>query len=213
MRFCGKLLKSFCLNLFFALSVEAAGIDILESRLSVEGEGCVLFAEFGLPFNARLEEAISKGVVLHFVLDFELKRPRWYWWNEEIVRKSRIYRISYHALTRKYRLSTGALYQRFDSFGDALARIARVRDWRVVDREILSPDETYQAGIWMRLDLSSMPKTFQVDALSNRDWDLSSGWHYWKFVLPDAPLEAADPPALESSSGGATPESGQTGGQ
>ncbi|MDR1162247.1 MAG: DUF4390 domain-containing protein [Candidatus Accumulibacter sp.] len=198
MRFCERLLEALFLSLFFALSAEAAGIDVRESHLSMTDKGCELSAEFGLPFNARLEEAISKGVVLHFVLDFELERARWYWWNEDIVRKSRTYRISYHALTREYRLSTGALYQRFDSLADALARITRVRDWRVAGREDLVEGETYQAGLWMRLDLSSMPKTFQVDALSNRDWDLSSGWHRWKFVVPETRSDAAPLPAAET---------------
>jgi hypothetical protein len=209
MRFCERLLESLCLSFFLALSAEAAGIDILESRLSVTDETCVLSAEFSLPFNARLEEAINKGIALHFVLDFELKRARWYWWNEEIARKSRTYQISYHTLTRQYRLSTGALHLRFDSLSNVLARIARVRDWRVAAREDLSPGETYEVGLSLRLDLSAMPKTFQVDALSNRDWDLSSGWHRWEFVFPEAPAKAVAPSASELPGGGAVTEKGE----
>jgi hypothetical protein len=212
MRFFERLFESLCLSLFLVLSAEAAGIDVLESRLSVTDEGCALSAEFSFPFNSRLEEAINKGIALHFVLDFELERVRWYWWNEEVVRKSRTYRISYHALTRQYRLSTGALHLRFDALKGALARIARVRDWRIATCENLTPGETYEAGLSLRLDVSSMPKTFQVDALSNRDWELSSGWRHWKFVLPETPESAAEPPAAEPPGAAAAPEPAQAGG-
>ena len=43
----------------------------------------------------------------------------------------------------------------------------------------------------MRLDLTQMPKTFQVSALSNKDWDLSSDWLRWTFT----PTEALPPSA------------------
>jgi hypothetical protein len=39
-----------------------------------------------------------------------------------------------------------------------------------------------------------MPKTFQVSALSNKDWDLSSEWARWMFTPTDLP-----PPASSSA--------------
>jgi hypothetical protein len=47
----------------------------------------------------------------------------------------------------------------------------------------------------MRLDLSQMPKTFQVNALANRDWNLSSDWARWIFTPPE-PVAPAVPAAL-----------------
>ena len=46
------------------------------------GDGWLLSADFTLALPARLEEAVSRGVALYFVLEFELNRPRWYWWDE-----------------------------------------------------------------------------------------------------------------------------------
>jgi hypothetical protein len=40
----------------------------------------------------------------------------------------------------------------------------------------------------MRLDLSQMPKTFQVNALANRDWNLSSEWARWLLPQPNPRL-------------------------
>ena len=60
-----------------------------------------------------LEDALNKGVPLHFLLEFELIRPRWYWLNEKVVNVQQRYRLSYNALTRQYRVGVGTLYQNF----------------------------------------------------------------------------------------------------
>src|SRR2546430_10077923 len=43
------------------------------------------------------------GVPLYFRVDFELKRPRWYWVDEKAASKRLQLRLSYHALSRQYR--------------------------------------------------------------------------------------------------------------
>ena len=43
-------------------------------------------------------------------------------------------RLSYHALSRQYRLSTGLLQQSFPTLEEALDVLKRVRNWLVVDR-------------------------------------------------------------------------------
>ena len=42
------------------------------------------------------------------------------------------------------------------------------------------------AGLRLRLDLTQMPKTFQVSALSNKDWNLDSGGVRWPFANTEA---------------------------
>jgi hypothetical protein len=72
-------------------------------------------ADFNINLNARLEDAIERGITLYFVVDFELSRSRWYWLDEQVASRSQTYQLSYHALTRQYRLSSGALHQSFTS--------------------------------------------------------------------------------------------------
>lgn len=192
MRFCGKLFKTLCVGLLlFVPYVRAAEIDILESRLSVMEKDCILSAEFSIPFNARLEDAVKKGVVFHFILDFKLGRPRWYWKNEEIIRESKTFRLSYHILTRQYQLSADEVQWQFVSLDEALQTISNVHDWRVRCKEGVDPKRTYEAALQMRLDLFSMPRTFQIDAFSGESWSLSSDWKRWKFDLPEPEKENA----------------------
>ena len=41
--------------------------------------------EFDITFSPRLEEAVNRGVPLYFVVEFELARPRWYWFDEKPI--------------------------------------------------------------------------------------------------------------------------------
>jgi hypothetical protein len=41
----------------------------------------------------------------------------------------------------------------------------------------------------MRLDISALPKPFQVETLGSREWDLSSGLLRWNTKLPMAKLQ------------------------
>ena len=67
--------------------------------------------------------------------------------------------------------------------------MSQLRGWQVLDKEAIHEDRVYQAALRLRLDLTQMPKTFQVSALSSRDWTLASDWLRWRFV----PQEASQP--------------------
>ncbi|GHT94445.1 hypothetical protein AGMMS49545_15750 [Betaproteobacteria bacterium] len=190
---------AFC---FYALTASAGGIDIRNSQLSpAEEGGYALSADFRIDFNPRLEEAVARGVPLTFVMEFELESPRWYWSDEVIAKDTQTWRLSYHALTRQYRLTTGSLHQSFGSLENALQALSHIRNRRVVGNN-LKPGERYQANLRLRLDISQLPKPFQVSAFTNRDWNLDSEWVRWKFVAPSpAPLSTL-PPENEASASG-----------
>jgi hypothetical protein len=169
-----------------ASPTRADEIDIRNARLVATDEGFALDTDFEFDLNPRLEDALAKGVPLFFVVEFEAERPRWYWWNERVVQKSLQVRLSYNALTRQYRVSNGALAQNFGSLAEAQRAVSRVRDWVVLERAQVKPDETYLIALRMRLDLSQLPKPFQVTAITNRDWTLASDWKRWRFTPPES---------------------------
>lgn len=178
----------------------AAEIEIANQQLAPSEDGYALAADFNFELNPRLEEAINKGVMLHFVVDFELSRPRWYFLDEKLVSRSQTFRLSYHALTRQYRLSTGVLHQSFASLSEALRMLSRLRNWTVIDKtdKNVKPGETYQAAVRLRLDITQLPRPFQITALGNKDWSFNSDWKLWPATLPlpvAAPVVAAPVPA------------------
>jgi hypothetical protein len=170
-----------------ALSAE---IEIANPQIQAGDDGYVLSADFSFDLNPRLEEAVNKGVVLYFLAEFELTRPRWYWLDEKLVSRNQTFRLSYHALTRQYRLSTGSgLHQSFESLSDALRVLSRLRNWVVIEKaadgsSIVRPGETYPAALRLRLDTTQLPRPFQISALGNRDWNLASDWKTWQATIP-----------------------------
>jgi hypothetical protein len=159
--------------------VRAEGISVTSATIEPAEDGWSLEATFDVQFSQRLEEAVNRGVPLYFVVEFELSRPRWYWFDEKPVVLSQTYRISYTPLLRQYRLSVGSVYQNFTRFEEVTRVLSRLRGWHVADKGALKKDQVYQASVRMRLDTAQLPKPFQLNAISSRDWTLDSDWHRW----------------------------------
>ncbi len=167
----------------------AAEIDISNPQLTAGDDGYVLSADFKFELSPRLEEAVTKGVVLYFVADFELTRARWYWLDEKLASRSQTYRLSYHALTRQFRLSTGGLHQSFASLSDAVQVLSRLRNWVVIDKgdKGIRFGEPYEASLRMYLDVNQLPRPFQISAIGNKEWALSSDRKIWQYTFAPAP--------------------------
>jgi hypothetical protein len=163
----------------FSATALAEGVDVRNAALVVGEEGYFLEADFEITLNSTLEDALNKGVPMYFLLEFEVIRPRWYWLNEKVLNTQQQYRLAYNALTRQYRLGLGSLFQNFGSLSEALDFLSRVRRRQVLEPGTLSKGSTYTAAVRMRLDVSQLPKPFQLNALASRDWNFGSEWHRW----------------------------------
>ncbi len=176
----------------------ADDIEVTDARLSVTEDGAVILAaDFAFELNPRLAEVVTNGVPLYFVVEFELTRPRWYWFDEKAAAKRFQLRLSYHALSRHYRLSTGVLQQNYATLEEALNVLRRVRNWQVVDRSVGLADANYEAAVRIRLDSALLPKPFQLSALTSRDLNLESPWKRFTF-RPPAPVAPPGPAPVES---------------
>jgi hypothetical protein len=163
----------------FTVPARADGIEVRKAALIAAEDGYVLEADFEITLTHTLEDALNKGVPLHFALEFELVRPRWYWLNEKLANASQQYRLSYNALTRQYRVGVRTLYRNFASLPEALQFMSRVRVREIAESGALSKGGSYRAALRLRLDSSQLPRPFQVSAVGSREWSISSDWHRW----------------------------------
>jgi hypothetical protein len=168
---------------FAPIMARASGsIDIAQTQLESTEEGYKLSTNFAFELNSGLEEAITHGVPLYFTTEITLMRPRWYWFDEKTVSTSQTTRISYNVLTRQYNAAVmGSLQQNFYTLQEALALIKRPNRWVVAEKGTLNLGATYNVSIRMRLDVAQLSKPFQVNALNNSDWRLSSEWKKFTF--------------------------------
>ncbi|MEO5655776.1 MAG: DUF4390 domain-containing protein [Nitrosospira sp.] len=165
------------------------GIQIKSVTLEATEEGYQFDADFEITLNHKLENALEKGIVLYFVTELNLVNSRWYWLDERIAQSRVREGLSYYALTRQYRLSRGTLSQNFGTLREALQALSRVRDRPIIASSELRQDEEYTVELRMRLDISALPKPFQVETLGSREWDLSSGLLRWNTKLPMPKLQ------------------------
>lgn len=198
---------AFLRNLLFALAFGAAffaradDIEVADVRLAATEDGVVLAADFAFDLNPRLAEVVTNGVPVYFVVEFELTRRRWYWFDEKAAAKRLQLRLSYHALSRHYRLSTGVLQQNYATLEEALNVLRRVRNWQVVDRSVVLDDANYDAAVRMRLDVTLLPRPFQLSAITSRELNLESPWRRFTFrppAAPFAPVESREPKEAEA---------------
>ena len=172
----GFWLGALCL-IIAAPAVAAEGIEFVDATLSATDEGYSLSSNFSVELTHALEDALTRGIPLHFKLQIEVSRPRWYWLDDVAIKSSRNIRISYNVLTRQYRASVdGSLYRSFAQLDDMLALLRHPGRWLVAEPNALKADANYTVAIQFGLDVSQLPKTIQVTALGSGDWKMSSGW-------------------------------------
>ena len=167
-----------------ALPVRAAEPEVRQAELHRTADGLFLSARLLLTPSPAVEDALLKGVPLYFVWQADVLRDRWYWTDKRVATSTRIWRLVYQPLTRRWRLSlstgleaaaggTGlqyALHQNFDSLAEALASVGRVSRWKLADAARLDAD-TDERVVWrFGLDLTLLPRPFQYGMANQPEW-------------------------------------------
>ncbi len=161
-----------------------AAVDLEQMRVERQDSDLVLQVQLKLDLGPAVEEALTKGVAIHFVAEAELMRDRWYWYDRKVAQVTRYYRLAYQPLTRQWRLqvanepinaggAASSLAQTFDSLQAALDVVRRQSHWKLADASELESDARQYALYRFRLDMSQLPRPFQIAAGNQSDWNLS----------------------------------------
>jgi hypothetical protein len=172
-----------CLLLFLSC-VTPAGAQINPAevtQLSVErsDDGVLLSATVRFDLPQVVDEALAKGIPMYFLAEASIYRDRWYWYDKRVAFATRHMRLSYQPLTRRWRLQVSAnpiahsglvLGQMFDSREEALAAVQRISRWRIAYPDALDSDSPHNIDFRFRLDVSQLPRPFQIGAVGQADW-------------------------------------------
>ncbi|MGA7595822.1 MAG: DUF4390 domain-containing protein [Gallionella sp.] len=209
MRCCKKSLRALLfgalLTGLLTATAHAEGISINNAEIHLGDDGYQLAANYSINLNFVVKQALSRGIPIYFVGQFTLTRARWGWldtaqqalvrhlphfivgdapltrWSwldDEVFKSDQTVKISYSVLTGRYRISRGALFQNFASLEDALNILAR-QNSADIPVKLLNKDNKYIAAARLSLDIAQLPKPLQVNALTDSDWTLDSGWYRW----------------------------------
>lgn len=178
LRACLALTVGACLP----LPARATTVDTEPLMLTMSPEGLFVTtaAVFALPRS--LEDVLHRGIALYFETVATVVRPRWYWFNEDVAQARRDVRLAYQPLLQRYRVSVGGLQQNYDSLDEALGVVQRTRHLRVAEAAQLVAGQSYQLEASFRLDLSQLPRPFQLNVSSQSDWKIEARFQPQAFV-------------------------------
>ena len=186
-RVLARLVPGLCLCLALAPAPAlAVNTEITQLRVERGEEGIFLSALVRFELPAVVEDALTKGVALFFVVETDIYRDRWYWTDQPVASAARTLRLAYQPLTRKWRVnivsglitsSSGlraTLNQNYETLAEALSAIQRVARWNVADTSDFNADAEYKIALSFKLDLSQLPRPFQIGVAGQSEWTVSA---------------------------------------
>ncbi len=161
----------------------AAGAEISQLQVERNADGVYLTAAIRFELPAAVEDALFKGVPMFFVAEADVYRSRWYWYDKRLLSAERHFRVAYQPLTRRWRINVASgaitsgslglsLGQNFDSLPDAMAAVKRIAGWKIGETADLEADPRNSVEFRFRLDLTQLPRPFQIGVVGQADWNI-----------------------------------------
>ena len=162
---------------------QTSSVELTELTPVRKDNALLLNAQLKLELGPAVEDALIKGLAVHFVAEAEVLRERWYWTDKKTGSASRYYRLAFQPLTRRWRLNVssepisgtglaGSISQNFETLAEALGVIRRQSAWKIADAQSLDPDARQRLRYEFRLDVTQLPRPFQIAAGNQADWNL-----------------------------------------
>ncbi|MEI8324802.1 MAG: DUF4390 domain-containing protein [Betaproteobacteria bacterium] len=167
-----------------ATQAQPAPAEIVQFRLEHSDEGVFLSAQMKFELSSAVQVALQKGITVYFVAEAQLLRNRWYWTDKKLATATRHTRLNYLPLTRRWRIiathgaaagsSSGmTLNQEFESLEEALSALSRLSHWKIAEAADVDPEVHHNVDFGFRLDLSALPRPFQIGILGQTEWAVS----------------------------------------
>ena len=174
------LMAVLCLGSAWA---QTSSVELTELMPVRKDNALLLNAQLKLELGPAVEDALIKGLAVHFVAEAEVLRERWYWTDKKTGAASRYYRLAFQPLTRRWRLNVssepisgtglaGSISQNFETLAEALSVIRRQSAWKIADAQSLDPDARQRLRYEFKLDVTQLPRPFQIAAGNQADWNL-----------------------------------------
>lgn len=170
-------------SLHFGSAASATELTQLKVERGEDGVYLSAVVEFDLP--PVVEDALTKGIPMFFVVEADIYQNRWYWMDRRVASAARTIRLSFQPLTRRWRvnIATGlisassglraTLNQNYDTLPEALSAVQRLSRWRIADNADVSPDVVHKLEFSFSMDLSQLPRPFQIGVAGQKDWTIA----------------------------------------
>ena len=170
--------------LLFSQASRSAELTQFNLERADDGVYLSTVIQFDLP--AVVEDALLKGIPMFFVVEADVYVSRWYWTDKRVSSATRTIRLAYQPLTRRWRVNIvnglinnsaglrATLNQNYDTLPEALSAVQRLSRWRIADNTDDEADVVHKLEFRFDLDLSQLPRPFQIGVAGQRDWTISA---------------------------------------
>ncbi|OYU44229.1 MAG: hypothetical protein CFE44_14070 [Burkholderiales bacterium PBB4] len=173
---------------FVSVVYAQTATELSQVRVERVEDELLVSAQVAFELPGAVEEAMLKGIPMYFVAHAEVTKERWYWYDKRVISAERHMRVAYQPLTRRWRLNitaaadksgpTGlALNQSFDTLQQALTVVKRIFRWKIADAADVEANGRYKMDLKFRLDLSQLPRPFQIGAIGQSEWDVAAAFN------------------------------------
>lgn len=161
------------------VQAQVAPPEVTQMHVDRTEDGLLLSASVRFDLPQVVDDALDKGIPMYFVAEATVLRDRWYWTDKRVATATRHMKLAYQPLTRRWRLQVSSapigssglvLGQNFDSREEALAALQRISGWRIAEAQDIDPESTHTVDFRFRLDVSQLPRPFQIGAVGQADW-------------------------------------------
>lgn len=191
---CSKKLLPDCRAWLFAVAMSLVGGSLVQAQSGASGapvlalervdDAVWLSTQLKFDLPSVVEDALLKGIPIFFVARADISRERWYWVNKKVASAQRRIRLSYHPLTRRWRLNMAsgdipesaqgmALNQNFETLTDVMSTVQRVSRWKIADAADIESGGRYVVEFRFSLDVAQLPRPLQIGTLGQSDWQVS----------------------------------------
>jgi len=170
--------------LLFCQIARAAELTQFGVERGEDGVYLSAVVQFELP--PVVEDALLKGIPMFFVAEADIYLNRWYWTDRRVASATRTIRLAFQPLTRRWRvnIATGLVSnsaglratfnQNYDTLPEALSAVQRLSRWRIADNTEVEADVAHRLEFSFSLDLSQLPRPFQIGVVGQKDWTISA---------------------------------------
>lgn len=144
----------------------------------------LLNANIDYRLTREVLEALNNGVPITLQVDIEIQRKRRWWLDADVASLQQSYRLQYHALSHQYLLqniNSGAFYS-FHTLSTALDTLGSLKDFPLLDSQLIDEDEEYEVLIHAELDIEALPSPLRPLAYITPAWRLNSDWYTWSLT-------------------------------
>ncbi len=140
-----------------------------------------LNAVFEISLPDYIVSAFDQGFVLPLLIEIEVSRNRFFWFDKDIVTIKQRYRMQYHAMLDSVSLLNvnSGNRQYFSSLKDALNHLTVLFNFPLLDNNALNQDKSYSARLNFGIDHAALPIPLKSSSLWKNDWHIGSDWFEW----------------------------------